>query len=255
MGERKETPTTGLPPGIEAAWGLRERPGRGPRRGLSTERIVGAGIELAAAEGIEAVSMARVAAELGVSAMALYRYVAAKDELIVLMEDAAVGPPPDPPEVSGWRAGLTSWARAHRAVLHRNLWLLRLPISTPPATPHSVAWMEQGLRHLSGTALEVGEKLGVLGLVGGYVRTEASLTADLASAARRSGGTVEEASAAYGRLLARLADPERFPEVRRVVDSGVLTGPQAEDEEFEFGLARVLDGVEVMVEERGDAGS
>ncbi|WP_340556475.1 TetR/AcrR family transcriptional regulator [Streptomyces sp. GSL17-111] len=255
MGERKETPATGLPPGIEAAWGLREPPGKGPRRGLSTERIVGAGIALAAAEGIEAVSMARVAAELGVSAMALYRYVAAKDELIVLMEDAAVGPPPDPPEVTGWRAGLASWARAHRAVLHRNLWLLRLPISTPPATPHSVAWMERGLCHLSGTGLEVGEKLGVLSLVGGYVRTEASLTADLASAARRSGGTLEQASAAYGRLLARLADPERFPEVRRVVDSGVLAGPQVEDEEFEFGLARVLDGVEVMVKERGDAGS
>ena len=82
----------GLPPVIELAWGLRERPGRGTRRGLSLERVVAAGIKVALTEGIGALSMARVAAELGAATMSLYRYVAAKDELLTLMVDTALGP-------------------------------------------------------------------------------------------------------------------------------------------------------------------
>ncbi len=84
---------TGLPASIEAAWGLRTRPAKGPKPGLSLERIVEAGVKVAVSEGLGAVSMSRVAAELGASTMSLYRYVAAKDELLALMMDAALGPP------------------------------------------------------------------------------------------------------------------------------------------------------------------
>ena len=64
-----------LPASIEAAWGLRERPHRGPKPGLSLARIVEAGVQVAEAEGLAAVSMSRVAAELGAAPMSLYRYV------------------------------------------------------------------------------------------------------------------------------------------------------------------------------------
>ena len=92
---------SGLPASIEAAWGLRERPARGPKPGLSLERIVAAAVELAAAEGLAAVSMSRVARALGSSPMSLYRYVTAKDELLALMVDAALADTPAPPASGG----------------------------------------------------------------------------------------------------------------------------------------------------------
>src|SRR5918997_4285770 len=108
---------TGLPASIEAAWGVRTRPNKGPRPALSLERIVAAAVKVAAADGLQAVSMSRVAAELGVSTMSLYRYVAAKDELLALMADLPFEAPPARrgPEES-WRDGLSRWASTEREV-------------------------------------------------------------------------------------------------------------------------------------------
>ncbi|MEU8957231.1 TetR/AcrR family transcriptional regulator [Streptomyces sp. NPDC048518] len=248
---------TGLPAGLEAAWGLRERPAKGPKRGLSVDRIVATGIAVADAEGIDAVSMGRVAKELGVSTMSLYRYVAAKDELYVLMQDAATGPPPPrPASADGWRAGLEWWARAQRAVFRRNLWLLRIPISSPPATPNGLAWMEQGLQVLDGCGLDEGRKISVMMLVGGYVRNEVSLMSGLDAAMRAEGLTPDAVMRRYERTVDALtsAHPERFPALRRLLATGVLGEADAEDTEFEFGLARVLDGVAVLVGGPGSGG-
>jgi hypothetical protein len=66
-----------LPASIAAAWGLRERPHKGPKPGLSLNRIIDAAVRLAASQGLDAVSMSRVASELGASTMSLYRYVSA----------------------------------------------------------------------------------------------------------------------------------------------------------------------------------
>jgi AcrR family transcriptional regulator len=101
-----ENTGTGLPASIEAAWGIRERPHKGPKPALSLERIVQAAVHIAETEGLGAVSMSRVAAELGGATMSLYRYVTAKDELLALMVDAAYGPPPGAPGPDeGWRGG------------------------------------------------------------------------------------------------------------------------------------------------------
>ena len=83
-----------LPAAVAAAWGVRESPGKGPKPGLSLERIVQAAITIAARDGLGAVSMSRVAADLGASTMSLYRYVSAKDELVKLMVDAGQDPHP-----------------------------------------------------------------------------------------------------------------------------------------------------------------
>src|SRR5262249_13348359 len=92
-----------LPASVAAAWGIRDRPHKGPKPGLSLERIVAAAVQVADAEGLAAVSMSRVAAELGTAPMSLYRYVAAKDELLALMFDAAYGPSPTGPgDDAGW---------------------------------------------------------------------------------------------------------------------------------------------------------
>ncbi|MEU7584113.1 TetR/AcrR family transcriptional regulator [Streptomyces sp. NPDC041068] len=250
-GEGGGTEGSGLSAGLETAWGLRERPSKGPKRGLALDRIVATGIEVAAAEGIGAVSMGRVAKELGVSTMSLYRYVAAKGELYVLMQDAATGAPPRRPDsVVGWRAGLEWWAREQRAVFQRNLWLLRIPISSPPATPHGLEWMERGLEVLDSCGRDEGWMISVLMLVGGYVRNEVSLMADLDAAMRADGLAPDEVMRRYERTVDALtaADADRFPVLRRLLAAGTFGEADAEDAEFEFGLGRVLDGVAVMVE-------
>ncbi|WP_405404512.1 TetR/AcrR family transcriptional regulator [Streptomyces sp. NBC_01104] len=244
---------TGLPASIEAAWGLRARPVKGPKPGLTLERIVDAAVAVAAAEGLGAVSMGRVAKDLGASTMSLYRYVAAKDELYVLMQEAAMGPPPPLPaleENAGWREALAQWAGAMRRVYHANLWMLRIPIAGPPASPHSVAWWEQGLQALDGTGLGPGEEVSVILLVSGFVRNEALVTGDLGAAVEARGVSETEVMEGYGRTLERLVDPVRHPSLTRLLASEVMWAPDAPDYEFTFGLERVLDGIEALVRSR-----
>jgi len=245
---------TGLPASLEAAWGLRARPSKGPKRGLSLERIVEAAVKVAASDGLEAVSMGRVAGDLGVSTMSLYRYVAAKDELLALMVDAtAASPPAAPAPGEGWRAGLSRWAWAELDVYHRHPWVLRVPISGPPIAPNQLVWLERGLRCLRDAGLAEGEKLSVMLLLTGFVRNWARLEADLLEASRASGASTEAAMSGYGRLLARLTDAERFPALHAVIAAGVFDdGPDGPDEpdEFVFGLERVLDGIDALVRAR-----
>ncbi|MFJ7491212.1 TetR/AcrR family transcriptional regulator [Streptomyces sp. NPDC097727] len=244
---------TGLPASIEAAWGLRERPAKGPKPGLSLTRIVDAAVAVAASEGLGAVSMGRVAKELGASTMSLYRYVSAKGELYVLMQEAAMGPPPPLPALengAGWREALAQWAWAQRRVFHRNLWMLRIPISGPPASPNFVAWWEQGLQALEGAGLSAGEEVSVILLVGGFVRNEALLMSDLAAAVAARGIPAQKVMEEYARTLDRLVDPGRHPSLSRLLKSEVMGTPDEPDHEFSFGLERVLDGVEALVEAR-----
>src|ERR1700761_4683210 len=99
-----------LPPGLDLLWGRRERGRRGPRPGLSADAIVDAAGRVADARGLEAVSMARVAAELGFTTMSLYRYVASKDELLQLMFNAsAFGAESLVIEGDNWRSRLRAW--------------------------------------------------------------------------------------------------------------------------------------------------
>ncbi|MFJ3927741.1 TetR/AcrR family transcriptional regulator [Streptomyces sp. NPDC090022] len=240
------------------AWGLRERRTKGPRPALTLDRIVAAAVRLAATEGVEAVSMGRVAKELGASTMSLYRYVAAKDELYVLMADVGVGQPPpasaDPGGPGGWRAAFGEWACQQRAMLQQNTWILRIPITGPPATPNQVAWMERGLAALAHSGLEEGEKLSALMLVGGLVRNEATLMADMMDAIIKSGVSPDQVLARYTNTLTVLTDPDRHPAVTRLLRSGVLGGADAPDAEFSFGLERILDGLEALVRRRAGGG-
>ncbi|MGW3808210.1 TetR/AcrR family transcriptional regulator [Micromonospora sp. NPDC005113] len=240
-----------IPPAIESAWGLRERPPKGPRPGLTVSGIVDAAVRVADADGLAAVSMSRVAKELGAATMALYRYVGSKDELLLLMLDAGYGPPPGPPAPGAdWRAGLTRWAWAEHDVLRQRSWLLHVPITGPPITPQQLGWLEDGLRCLDDTALAEGEKMSALLLITGYVRNEATLTTQIAEGSRAAGVEPGEMMPAYARMVGRLIDPARFPALHRVLASGVLNQDDDPDEEFTFGLDRILDGIEALIRRR-----
>jgi len=75
------------------------------------------------------------------------------------------------------------------------------------------------------------------------------MTADLATAFLAS-GTAQEAMSAYGRLLARLADPERHPALHATISAGAFDEPDEPDDEFVFGLERILDGIDALVRAR-----
>jgi AcrR family transcriptional regulator len=241
-----------LPAAVAAAWGVRAHPGKGPKPGLSLERIVAAAVKIAARDGLDAVSMSRVAAELGASTMSLYRYVNAKDELIKLMIDAAWGPPPPPGAQagSGWRDALSRWAWGMRTAFRRHPWAARVPISGLPVMPNEVAWFEQALADLEDSGLAEAEKASVIMLISGYVRTLATLEADLEVAVRAAGVTPDEWMGAYPRMLTVLTDPASYPALNKFIAAGVFERADEPDNEFIFGLERILDGIEVFVSSR-----
>jgi AcrR family transcriptional regulator len=240
----------GLPSDVAAAWGLRVHPGKGPKPGLSLERIVAAAVKIASRDGLAAVSMSRVAADLGASTMSLYRYVNAKDELVKLMIDTAWGPPPAAAPGAGWRVGLSGWAWGMRAAFRRHPWATRVPISGLPVMPNEVAWFERALADLGDSGLAEAEKASVIMLVSGYVRTLATLESDLEATVRAAGVTPDEWMAAYPRILTKLADPGRFPALTKFIAAGVFDRADHPDDEFIFGLERILDGIEVLISSR-----
>ena len=243
-----------IPRSVAAAWHGREPGTRGRRPGLTLATIVEAGLRVAVADGLGAVSMSRVANELGAATMALYRHISAKDELLAHMVDAAFAAAPNPPEADeAWRAGLTRWSKAHLAVLRRHRWLVRVPISGPPLMPNQVLWFEHGLRCLRDTRLPEPEKPAVLLLVNGFVRNQATLEADLLQSAQASGVALEDAGAAYGRLLGSLADSERFPAIHALLAARAFDPPGTPADGVQFGLDRILDGIEVLVRARAES--
>jgi AcrR family transcriptional regulator len=243
--------SAGVPDTIAAAWGVRERPHKGPKPALSMARIVDAAVRIADTEGLDAVSMGRVAAELGAAPMSLYRHVSAKDELLRLMVDAAWGDSPGPlASGESWRAGLSRWAWAMRASVRRHPWAVRIPISGLPVMPHEIAWFEDALACMGGTGLTEARKASVIMLLSGYVRNLATTEVDIMAAVRASGLSMDEWMASYPRMLRQLTDPRRFPALTAFIAAGVFDAGDGPDDEFVFGLDRILDGIEVLVRAR-----
>ena len=237
---------------IELAWGWGDRPRPGPRPSLNLKQIVDATVALADAEGIEAVSMQRVAEGVGVTPMALYRYVGSKDDLIFLAVDAAAGaPPPSPANRGRWRAAVERWARGQLDLLTAHPWVVQVPVTDPPLGPNQVAWMERFLESISGSGLHEADQLGVLNLLSGYVLGHVRLYADLTQGARVRGLTREEAERRYMETIRRVIDTALFPRVAAAFEAASAVPSEDARADFEFGLARILDGVEAMARPRG----
>jgi AcrR family transcriptional regulator len=234
---------TQLPPGLDLLWGRRARGRRGPKPGLSIEAIVEAAIEVADAEGLAAVSMARVAKELGFTTMSLYRYVASKDELLQLMWNAsAQGAEALELEGEGWRERLRGWALVQREMLDRHSWITEMPMATPPLAPNSLTFVERGLEALDATGLADTDKLRIIGLISSYTLSESRM----AHEAARAAAAAEAPGWTFGELLRELVDEESYPRLSRI--AAAAPSPDDERNEFGFGLDRILDGVESLIE-------
>lgn len=230
-----------LPRGIALAWGVAANPQRGPKREMSVERIVEAAVDIADAEGLGAVSMAAVAARLGFTPMSLYRYVTAKDDLILLMQEEATGVPSEEVLATGdWRARLTALYREQVGKYMEHPWVLDIPITGSPATPNSAAWMDAGLAALGDTPLDHRDRLAVLLLVTGAARWAGQVLAGYRRAEREGATSNGDIAIREDALYRALITGDAFPHLRAAIDAGVFLD---ETDPLAFGLERSLDGV------------
>jgi AcrR family transcriptional regulator len=241
--------TTGVPTDAPRPpiWARPEPSSRAPR--FSRERIAAAALEIADAEGIEAVSMRNVAARLGAGTMTLYNYVETKDELFALMDDALMAEAvvPDGELPADWREATATIARRTWAVLTRHPWAITLR-QGPALGPNAMYHFEQSLAALSGTGLGLAARFDVLATVDAYVFGSALKAAEFRGSAETHRADVE-AIIAYG--MQQLGTG-RFPHTSallggrdpRVDDiGGPPTDPAGIAAQFERGLQAVLDGV------------
>jgi AcrR family transcriptional regulator len=257
-----------LPPGLDLLWGRRERGKRGPRPGLSAEAIVDAAVRIADAEGLEAISMARVAAELGFTTMSLYRYVTSKDELLQLMFNAsAFGAESIVLEGDDWRSRLRSWSIIQRDMLDLHPWITQMRMAAPPLAPNSLHFVERALEALDGTGLADAEKMRAIGLISSYTLSEARMAYDAARAMAALAEAAEagppEAGAAGGHpgdeggegplfsfegLLRELVDERTYPQLYRLAWASSPADALSEREEFVAGVDLILDGIQALID-------
>ena len=226
---------------------MADRPSKTPR-GLTRERIAAAAVRLADDAGLEAISMSRVADALGFTAMALYRHVDGKEELLQLMLDT-VSPVPAELDEPGpdWRTAVEHWCRAQWDMLRAHAWIPQLPISGPPVTPNQLRWADRGLRALASTSLSERDKAAVVLLVSSHLLSTARMSADLGDRAS------SQAIATYSALLGDTVDPAQAPALRRAIDAGAYDyAPEipegARRLDYAFGLERILDGVQALID-------
>jgi AcrR family transcriptional regulator len=222
----------------EFLWRGRARPTRGPKPALSLERITDTAIGIADAYGLAAVSMQRVAAELGFTKMSLYRYLPGKAELVALMVERAIG---EPPQVGtgDWRVALEEWAQRLLAAYLPHPWVLQATVGPRPIGPNELGWMECAVAAMADTGLTGAERLDAIAVLAGHART-------IAEQAAATDRPEAQLVAQITKLLREHGD--RFPALAATMTSAATEGPQ--EQAFSFGLDRILDGLQLLIAQR-----
>ena len=218
-------------------WSDRERWERKPRMGLSLARIAEAAIAVADKEGIDAVSMQRVAEDLGFTKMSLYRHVANKAELVKVMIDIAVGEPPDLSTIrDGWRSRLEEVVRQLTRVWQQHPWIPDVTVGGRTMGPREVGWTESALSAFAGTPLTGDERLAAVFLLFGHIRNTHS---------NANAGTQPWMDTQQAARLERRRDT--LPELTSAL---AAEGTALRDNGRAFGLERLYAGFAALISER-----
>ncbi|MFF4879915.1 TetR/AcrR family transcriptional regulator C-terminal domain-containing protein [Micromonospora sp. NPDC000668] len=234
-------------PGVGTVVTRRARPvGSGPDRDL----VVSTAITIADAEGLTGLSMRRLAGELGVPTMSLYRHVQDKEELVLLMTDkvmAANPPPALSPETDGWRACVEALARLQWSMYRRHTWLAQaISFTRPLLAPHAMAHTEWTMRALDAYGLDPNTQFRAAVMVANYVRGTAVNLEDEAQAEQESGLTDKEWMRAQQNRLATVLASRQLPMMARAIAADHLEFDL--DILLEFGLQRLLDGLAPLLD-------
>ncbi|GAA3936534.1 TetR/AcrR family transcriptional regulator C-terminal domain-containing protein [Streptomyces gulbargensis] len=224
----------------EVIWARPERAGRGPRPAYTRRDIADAAVRIADTDGLEAVSMRRVAAELGCGTMSLYNYVPRKEDLYELMVDAVSGEYDLPEKPSGdWRADMTALAHQGRALMYRHPWLARLMNSAYGLSPNALRYMDWCLGCLAPLDIEPGLKMQLIAMVNGTVMATVANEQALAERARALPWSEEEEQAVRAAYLARQVAGGRYPHLAALL--AAPSAPVDPDEIFDMTIARLLE--------------
>ncbi|RDI45359.1 TetR/AcrR family transcriptional regulator [Nocardia mexicana] len=223
-----------------SVWERLGRPTPAPRTTLTPRRIAEVAVAIADAEGLDAVTMRRLAAELGVAPMAAYRYVTGKDELLELMVDFVYGELDLPDSRDGWCATIRSVALRIREVLLVHSWVTRVGCGAP--TPNQLAVTEAALVALDGLGLDVDTAMAVYGTVTAYVHGAVDSEVRLSQMLHARGwSTREEARTGLATQMTWLMNTGRYPMYARYIQNAARKDDV--QWQFETGLDSVLDGI------------
>jgi len=220
-----------------------ERVSRGPKPGLTTEQIARAAISVADAEGLSAISMQRIAGEVHVTTMALYRYFSSKQELIALMVDNVAEGPPNLDFVSGgWQTALAQWTRLCAAIYRKHPWFLEVTSSPNRMMgPNELEWLDSALAVLSRTGLDPHEQHQAFLLLIGHIRSQARYAAQMSTS-----HSAVQSSVAAGWLNG--GDKHPYPALFAALEAGAFRQPL--EAGLEFGIECILRGIESLVRKR-----
>ncbi|GHB07235.1 MULTISPECIES: TetR/AcrR family transcriptional regulator [Streptomyces] len=230
----------GRPAVPEVIWARPERAGRGPKPAFSRADIAAAAVRIADAEGLDAVSMRKVAAELGCGTMSLYNYVPRKEDLYELMFDAVSAGYDLPEKPSGdWRADILALAHQARAMMHRHTWVPRLMSPVYGFSPNALAYLEYALSCLDGFDARFGEKMELIAMVNGVITTYVANEIATAERGRSLPWSPEQEQEIRTRYLMSQIATGRYP--RMAAGFAEDPGPIDLEGVFDRALGRVLD--------------
>jgi AcrR family transcriptional regulator len=229
--------------GASAPKNERSESSPGPKPSLTADQIARASIAVADAEGLAAVSMQRIAREVHVTTMALYRYFPGKAELVDLMIDRAGGPVSDLHFAGrGWRSRLAEWTHRCSAIYCNHPWFLQATARPQRIMgPNELGWLNAALQELSNTGLTARQQHEAFLLLMGHIRSNAEFTAG-----RSRGPSTESWLSETAKLPAPFRN--RYPALAAAVESGAFNQPL--DDGLEFGLTCILNGIESILRKR-----
>lgn len=227
---------------------------RGPKRAHSREKIAALAILIADAEGLEAASVRRIAAELGSGAASLYRYVANKQDLFDLMADSVLGEDCMPKSSRDWRADLRKVARLCRALYLRHPWMLTVSSFRMLSGTNLLRWVEFTLAAIDGHGLDIDAMLVLSNALFAYARGHSASEIGEREASARSGMSRGEWMMQHAESIRSIVESEQFPYFNRIVKDAATPHRKAmEERSFRDGLECLLDGIAARLERSDDS--
>lgn len=242
---------------LELMWGRAPAPRRGPKSRVSVADLVAAAVAIADAEGIDAVSTRRVAEAVGISPMSFYTHIPDKAVLLDLMLDAvATGQAGEvTPEFhpADWRANVTLVARSFRRFYLAHPWALEIGTHRPVLGPNTIRAYDNFLSVFDGLGLSDVEMDLCVILVANYVHGAVRDVVRASMVKAQTGMSDDEWWYTIEPFLSTM-DFSPYPVASRVgAVVGELYGLGDPDMAFDFGLERLLDGLERLVESKHGA--